>query len=121
MLFGAGKHTAWLEMITKNVAGPDIRLILDDRAPNIDPVWSLFPLPPAMWHPNEDDCIILSTDCAVEQMTTRCRELYGPEIELINLYEGLPTGPYPKRTEQDIHSVADSTAPSTVPVVSERT
>lgn len=112
MLFGAGKHTAWLEMMTKNVDGPDVRLILDDRAPVIDPVWNLFPLPPSMWRPNEDDTIILSTDCAIEEMTARCRDLYGPDVELINLYEGLPPGPYPKRTREEITAVDGNTVPA---------
>lgn len=94
-VFGAGKHTQWLE---KTMEGLDLPVVavLDDE-PNVQKVFfGKSPVKAANFDPTTVDAILLSTDCMQPQMTTRCRELYNDKIKLIDLYEGLPSGPYKK-------------------------
>lgn len=44
----------------------------------------------------QGDVVVLSTDAHQEAFAARCRELWGNSVKLINLYDGLPQGPYPK-------------------------
>lgn len=97
IVFGAGQHTAWLEKIAgKNGALPKITAILDDKPEGKKAIFGLTPVKAAQFKPEMTDAIILSTDCFQKEMTIRCRELYGQQIVLIDLYQGLPPGPYDK-------------------------
>jgi GT2 family glycosyltransferase len=96
-IFGAGKHTAWLEgILGKNDQLPCIAAILDDKPEGKRPVFGLKPVKANQFESKETDAIILSTDCMQKEMASRCRELYGQQVTLIDIYEGLPPGPYDK-------------------------
>jgi hypothetical protein len=98
-VFGAGKHTTWLERILdKNNDGPKIIAILDDNPVGKASAFGLRPIQADTFDPKTTDAIILSTDCWQQEMAARCRKLYGKKIELVDLYEGLPPGPYNKNT-----------------------
>ncbi|MPN42922.1 hypothetical protein SDC9_190480 [bioreactor metagenome] len=42
------------------------------------------------------DAILLSSDTVAEDFRKRCIQLFGNDVRLIDLYEGLPPGPYRK-------------------------
>lgn len=95
-IYGAGKHTRWLEWVLRQEDAIEIIAVLDDRA-NSNTVFFGKPLIlPTDFDPSTVDAIILSSDCIQDKLAGRCRELYGNDIKLINLYEGLPPGPYAK-------------------------
>jgi len=94
-VFGAGSHSAWLE---KKLGKPKLKIkaVLDDAPCGKDPVFGLAPTAAKGFDPKSVDAIVLSTDCFQKQMSSRCHELYGKAVRLIDLYEGLPPGPYNK-------------------------
>lgn len=94
-LFGAGAHTRWLLEIIKDVAGPGIAVILDDNAAENQFIEKIPVIKPGLEHKNFD-AVVLSTDAHQAAFIERCRELWGDTVKLIDLYEGLPPGPYPK-------------------------
>ncbi|RMD75254.1 MAG: class I SAM-dependent methyltransferase [Lentisphaerae bacterium] len=69
--------------------------VLDDNPPQEVFFQGIVPVRAEDWEPCDCDLIILSSDCAQEQMARRCRELYGDAIPLLDLYAGLP-GPVAK-------------------------
>jgi hypothetical protein len=95
-LFGAGKHTDYLHCLLRDMPNHKIAAVLDDTPDCQKRFFGLAPQPARLFDPSSVDAIVLSTDCAQEQMRKRCRELYGQEKMLVDLYEGLPPGPYDK-------------------------
>ncbi len=95
-LFGAGKHTLWLEEKFHDFDIPKITAVIDDIERENNIVFGLKPILSKEFNCKTVDAIILSSDCYQKQMKKRCRELYGKEIPIIDLYEGLPPGPYNK-------------------------
>jgi len=96
-IFGDGKHTEWLERVLAGKAGvPKVVAILDDASNDKPKRFGLKPINPKDYSPEHDDAIILSSDCSQMKMRDRCRNLYGETAKLIDLYEGLPCGPYKK-------------------------
>ena len=96
-IFGAGKHTQWLETSLEGITQPTVMAILDDKPDSTKTFFGRTPEKAADYHAETVDAILLSTDCLQEFMAARCRELYGPGVKLINLYGDLPPGPYEKR------------------------
>lgn len=90
-LFPAGKHTEWLLSILPPSTRKHI-IVFDDKQPSS----SAFPEVPA--HCTKDmesttfDVVILSTDLPAPGLRARAKELFGSR--LIDLYEGMPPGPY---------------------------
>ena len=68
--------------------------VLDDSPDGKPKRFGLKPVKAQGFDPGKVDAIVLSTDCAQNDMTLRCHNLYGNGVTLINLYEGLPPGPY---------------------------
>ena len=95
-IFGAGAHTLWLERIVDKINGPNIVAILDDNPSPEVTYWGLKPMTPEKLMPYSVDAIILSSDTHIEEMQSRCEHLFGHELQTVNLYEGLPPGPYVK-------------------------
>lgn len=95
-LFGAGAHTQWLLSLVRNISGPTVEAILDDRAMPGLTIENIPVQKAETFDIATIDAIVLSTDCHEEPMTRRCRELFGPRIRILHLYDGLPAGPYLK-------------------------
>jgi len=95
-IFGAGQHTEWMQSILNASPGPKVKAILDDHPENKCTFWGLKPLKSTDFNHKDIDAILLSSDCFQKEMRKRCRYLYGETIPLIDLYEGLPPGPYSK-------------------------
>ncbi|RMD75253.1 MAG: hypothetical protein D6820_15050 [Lentisphaerae bacterium] len=93
-VFGAGKHTRWLESICVGLP-LKVVAVLDDHPRAELSFWGLTPRSSQDFQPEEADYIILSSDCFQKEMARRCRELYGDGINLIDLYFGL-RGPFEK-------------------------
>jgi glycosyltransferase involved in cell wall biosynthesis len=95
-IFGAGAHTLWLEKICQGLVDVKITAILDDNPEGKAPIFGLKPVKADSFNPGTLDTILLSSDCRQQEMTLRCKHLYGGNVRLIDLYEGLPPGPYQK-------------------------
>jgi hypothetical protein len=95
-VFGAGQHTKWLEQIAPASERFKVLAVLDENPAGKGPFWNLSVTDAASFRPSEVDAIILSSDCYQAQMRRRCAKLYGEDVRLIDLYEGLPQGPYKK-------------------------
>jgi len=96
-IFGGGDHSAWLSLLTLNRINPapEVCIVLDDHPDSERTFWNLSACKPGPL-PEDIDAILISSDTASEKMKERCAALYGTEIKIIELYEGLPKGPYPK-------------------------
>ncbi|WP_051321275.1 glycosyltransferase family 2 protein [Chrysiogenes arsenatis] len=94
--FGAGQYTEWLSDFMSDYKKEHITAILDDFPDKTKAFWGLTPQNPIDWDTSQADAIILSSDCKQEMMRKRCLDLFGEALPLIDLYEGLPEGPYPK-------------------------
>lgn len=94
-VFGAGAHTQWLETTCQGL-GYEIVAVLDDHPQGKDMRFGLPVTAAASFNPATADAILLSSDCRQRELAHRCRELYGAGVVLLDLYEGLPPGPYAK-------------------------
>jgi hypothetical protein len=95
-VYGAGNHTVWLENILQNSNGPEIIKVIDDAPIAETYFWGIEVTQPDTLDTQEIDAIILSTDSFIKQMTKQCKAKFGKEMPIINLYNGLPSGPYQK-------------------------
>jgi hypothetical protein len=97
-VFGAGDHTAWLHALVKDVPSPAPRIVavLDAHPDAERTFWNCPTQPPEAFDPAQADALLLSSDTVLPHMRTQCKKMYGDAIPLINLYENLPPGPYPK-------------------------
>jgi glycosyltransferase involved in cell wall biosynthesis len=96
-ILGAGEHTAWLEKITFGHPGPKVVAILDHSPDANKYVWGLKPRVLESWSYSKNVSIILSSDTVADKMAEQCYQVFGKDCQTINLYEGLPPGPYPKK------------------------
>jgi hypothetical protein len=96
-IFGAGKHTEWMEEILRNKQSiPRIVAILDDAPDGKPNRFGLKPINAREFNVQQVEAIVLSSDCLQKSMKERCRSLYGHIVKIVDLYEGLPAGPYSK-------------------------
>jgi glycosyltransferase involved in cell wall biosynthesis len=95
-IMGAGRHTSWLQSAVHGVNGPTVVAVLDDVPAGKSHFWGYYPVSPTAWDPTACDAIVLSTDSVAGVMQARLQQVYGNAIKTVNLYEGLPPGPYPK-------------------------
>ncbi|MDD2237727.1 MAG: hypothetical protein PHG65_11030 [Kiritimatiellae bacterium] len=96
-IYGAGKHSYWLMHVLRDEQDIDVVAVLDDHpALDREGPFHQTPVLSRTFDPTTVDAIILSSDCIQEKLAKRCRELYGPDVKLVDLYEGLPPGPYSK-------------------------
>lgn len=95
VIFGAGNHTIWLEGVVGNIKGPEVAAVIDDRPPQRS-CFGLTPVKPEDMAGLKYDAILLSSDTVADKFRKRCIQLFGNDIRLIGLYEGLPPGPYRK-------------------------
>jgi glycosyltransferase involved in cell wall biosynthesis len=102
VLFGAGAHTPWLLGVIDGRPGPNITAILDDNAQPGTDIRGIPVVRPTDVNP-APGTIVLSTDTVAETLTVRCRELFDGRTRVVNLYESLDPGPYPK---SDTHRAA---------------
>ena len=99
-IFGAGQHTNWLnsylEYACDNIKGPEVVAILDDSPNSEAKFWGMGTTTCADFDPSSADAILISSDSSNYKMAQICHERFGEKIKIIDLYEGLPVGPYPK-------------------------
>jgi len=99
LLFGAGQHTWWLLATVPEALALPVRAVIDTHKTGWCGPWPFMtPAEAAKRYP--DATIVLSTDCHQAAMTETLRQTFhciggrGPAI--IDLYTGLPPGPYGK-------------------------
>ena len=105
-LYGAGKHTCWLLGLMRTAAQgedemPQVVNVMDDRGGECQPVWGHAVIKPQQLAAGHADAVILSSDC--HQLSMRLnldRSLNDPDIPVIDLYEGMPPGPFVKRASR---------------------
>ena len=98
-LFGAGQHTLWLKNNVRLPWGLTIAAVLDD---NPTPLSSFAPVPvlrPEEVDPLDFDAVILSSDQWQAKFRQRLIAAWGETKKpIVDLYENLPPGPYPKNS-----------------------
>lgn len=97
-IFGAGAHTRWLESVVKTIEGPVVCAVLDDKPEGSDLFWDLRTIHTNALRPEDVDCLLISSDTVNSFLTKKGTEIFGGKIKVLDLYEGLPQGPYPKKT-----------------------
>ncbi len=96
-VFGAGRHTEWLErMVHALPVQPVVAALLDDHAGAAPVRFGRFAIRPEELDPSTVDAIFLSTDTIGDVLEARCRALFGNGVRILRLYSGFPPGPYPK-------------------------
>ncbi len=97
-VYGAGRHSAWLERVTRHVPHrPDVVALLDDRPDPRVALWNRQAFRPEELDPGLIEAVLISTDTRAAELKRRCLALFGGAIDLIDLYDGFPEGPYPKK------------------------
>ena len=95
-IYGAGIHTHALETALTGCEGPDVIAVLDDHPKNGPRLFGQRPQRAAAFPARKVDAVVLSSDVWQQKMENRCRCMYGNQVRLLDLYEGLPGGPYDK-------------------------
>ena len=97
LIFGAGKHTTWLDGLIphRDGVGADI-VVLDDHPHASATFGGQKVITPEDFFEEEDSetefVVVLSTDTFQDTFRRRCLEIFGERVELVDLYEGLPAG-----------------------------
>jgi len=94
-LYGAGKHTKWLLEVLSGSIGPEIIAILDDNPPE-ERIGGIPVIPTDRANELTPSCIILSSDTFQDKMTASLKKHGVDRCPLLDLYWGLPLGPYAK-------------------------
>lgn len=95
-IFAAGQHSIWMERVLTEEHKRAVVAVLDDNPEGKGTFFGLQPVDAKTFDAKEIDGIVISSDFIYDKLSDRCRELYGDDICLINIYEGLPPGPYSK-------------------------
>ncbi len=96
-VYGTQSYCIWLNSVTKHLKELSVVAVVDDVPSDYSlKLWGNLIEKPEEFHACEVDAIVLATECFQKKYAARCRRLYGKRIRLIDLYEGLPKGPYPK-------------------------
>ncbi len=99
ILFGAGAHTRWLLSITRDLLPLPIECIVDDE-PKTKEIGGIDVRRPADVDIDGVDIVLVSSDRWEEALVDRVRTLWGDQVEVERLYEGLPQGPYDKTDDR---------------------
>lgn len=86
-IYGAGEHTIWLAPILNSYSKNKIVAILDANDKNHIPELNLQPIKSTSFDKSSVDAIVISTIYLKNEFTRSCKELYGSNIPLIDLYE----------------------------------
>jgi hypothetical protein len=100
-IYGAGAHSVWLESVVADLDRVDVVAVLDDNPDGKQKLWGCSPVKPENWNPSPGDIVVISSDTIGEKLKKRCMELYGPTVQIVNLYDGFPVGPYPKKVQEE--------------------
>ena len=95
-VYGTKEYCIWLHRLTKQLVCLDpIAVIIDHDSSGIN-LWNKVSLNPEELKTTDVSAIILATECFQKRYAVQCRELYGEEIKLIDLYKNISSGPYKK-------------------------
>jgi hypothetical protein len=87
LLYGAGKHTHSLLSAINRESGPEIVAIIDDDKKKQGKTIEHIPvLAPQNAIRISFDAVLLSTDTFQTSMLTRCRETFGQDVLIVDLY-----------------------------------
>jgi len=102
VLYGAGAHTPWLLGVVEGVGSARVTAIVDDRDDGEAAIRGVPVMRPAQLAARPET-VVLSTDTIQKTLAARCCEVFGPETRIVDLYEGLGPGPYPKSPRDQGH------------------
>ena len=102
VLFGAGAHTPWLVGVIEGAGPARVTAIVDDRDGCDSAIRGIRVVRPEQLRARPQT-VVLSTDTIQETLARRCREVFGAETRIVDLYEGLGPGPYPKSVRDQGH------------------
>lgn len=89
-IFGEGEHTMWLSKMLGKYKNDHIVVLLETDPTSRQSYFGQYAVDPRNWSADNVDAIVLSTNASQEILADRCRELYGNDIALIDLYADLP-------------------------------
>lgn len=92
-IFGGGAHTHWFLQTVWDVNGPPVACILDDAARDGQQIEDIGVRRP---EPRQPPCrrIVVVSDRNEPRLAERVFDLYGDAVEIVQLYENMPIGPY---------------------------
>ena len=95
-LYGAGSHTKWLEQLLSQFLSNHVVAVIDNVVSKSHFFDGVEVEEFTAWDPSVADALVMSTDCFQEAMLEKCRDRFGLEYPVIDIYEGLPPGPHRK-------------------------
>ena len=93
-IYGSGRHTVFLNNILLKLNHSIIGAVIDDCLGSSPCLFGRRPKTVNDIKSQSFDAVILSTNHSQKKMAERCRQIFGPNIKLINLYEGFGTEVY---------------------------
>jgi hypothetical protein len=102
-VFGAGAHTRWLHGVVDEFSqyGLNLVAIVDDNPSLHTSFWGIPVISPDDLQEIETvEAVLLSTDTLQGVFRKRCEKLFPRDTPILNMYEGLPSGPYTKEASQ---------------------
>lgn len=100
VLYGGGAHTRWLFEVTSGLPCPPITAIFDDHAQSGKSIAGIPLVTPSDFCVESVDLVLISSDQWEDKLAARARSVFGPDVEILRLYEGLPRGPYDKTDDR---------------------
>lgn len=96
LLFGGGRHTWWLARACEAFARRQVPIaaVIDDQVRGMVGHWPCVSPQEAVQRFGRPSLVILSTDTHQAAFAARVAEHFGPETPILDLYDGLPAGPY---------------------------
>jgi len=95
-VYGSKEYCVWLYRLTKNIDGLKPTAVLIDNNSESVELWNNTSVTTEVLRKDNYDAIILATECYQKRYIVTCRELCSEEVVLIDLYEKMSSGPYPK-------------------------
>jgi len=86
-IFGVNEHTRWLSDMLRGHKKEHIIAVIDIDPKNNSEYFGLVPTKASEWCSNDADAIVLSTISQRDDLLNCCKELYGKDIKIIDLYE----------------------------------
>jgi hypothetical protein len=86
VVYGAGKHSHWLEPIVRDVRGPNVVAVFDDAPSGDHRLWGHMVTAPHPMDLSRADAVLLSTDTFQTKMKRQAAGFTGPGLKIVSLY-----------------------------------
>jgi len=103
-LYGGGRHTWWLARAIEAFREREVHVmaVVDDVVRGQVGPWACMSAADAIGRFGPPRAVIMSTDTHQTAFAARVAEHFGPETVIVDLYKGLPPGPYAKAMSMEV-------------------